>query len=91
MSMRRSLLPGLRAARKQRTQNESDLNTVHDTLADLAFCLEESHQGELESNHGGDGKAGCSYCQALKDFVKAKAALARLEAQVAPAGREGRP
>lgn len=34
-------------------------------LSDLRDCLEESHAGEHQSDHFGDGAEGCSYCAAI--------------------------
>lgn len=43
-------------------------------LGSLLENLEEVHQDELETNHGGDGAEGCSYC---KSIAAAKAAIAK--------------
>lgn len=38
---------------------------VRSVASTLREYLEEAHTPEVEGNHGGDGRAGCSYCEAL--------------------------
>lgn len=38
-----------------------------DLVDKLANYLEETHQAELDDNHGGDGPEGCSYCAAIRE------------------------
>ena len=97
-----SLVRAMRKVRKEREARDADLLTVGTVLDALSADLDEVHQEERETNHHGDGPAGCSYCIDLRKVKAAHAALARLgsflgatglliEARIdaAPAGREG--
>jgi len=41
------------------------LSAALDAMDELAEILKETHENEIEDDHGGDGAAGCSYCAAI--------------------------
>lgn len=49
-----------------------DVSSALGVMDTLAEYLAESHQDDLLSNHGGDGRNGCSYCEALQDAKAVK-------------------
>ncbi len=40
---------------------------IHEMMDQLAEYLRESHAGEVDTDHGGDGTGDCSYCKALEE------------------------
>lgn len=53
--------------------------TASETIRTLADYLAESHAEEIAANHHGDGRRGCSYCDAIRDAKPAATRAARLE------------
>jgi hypothetical protein len=49
---------------------ECRLRLKDELLATLADYLEEAHEAELSTNHFGDGRKGCTYCDAIRDARK---------------------
>ena len=49
-------------------------------LQSLVSMLKEDHETEVAADHHGDGRDGCSYCDAIGE---AEAALSKAEAQPA--------
>jgi hypothetical protein len=45
--------------------------TKDQLLATLADYLEEAHREEVRNRHYGDGRKGCTYCDAIRDARKA--------------------
>ncbi len=56
------------------------LEAVEMASQNLLEMFVESHQAEIDSNHGGDGKRGCSYCKAIKAMRRALASCGVLPA-----------
>ncbi len=52
---------------------ELQLTVALDAMDELAKCLREAHRQELETNHQGDGAAGCSYCAAIRRAAELRA------------------
>jgi hypothetical protein len=54
-------------------EQDEKIDTAVDLIRQLADCLEEAHQEELQTKHGGNSKAegadpgNCSYCAALRE------------------------
>jgi hypothetical protein len=56
-------------------ERELEPRTIY-VLENLIEMFKESHQAEIDDNHGGDGQHGCSYCEAI---AQAERCLKRLQ------------
>jgi hypothetical protein len=45
--------------------------TLLESLRTITAYLQEAHQDEIDNNHNGDSKYGCTYCQAIHDADRA--------------------
>ena len=59
--------------RYENLEQDEKIDTALDVIRELAYCLEEVHQWELQTKHRGNSKVkgadpgNCTYCAALRE------------------------